>query len=521
MASISLENFVKQFDQQNSPVLRTNYSNVERAVLYIFTPRMVPDVTVRPYMYHFSPALTQKMADMVTDAVRISDSSYGGNFTMQSRLPGDPEADRAVAPAATGPLFSGRHFNDHHTGILVVDNAQFEGRALASGDNNRLVYSGVFLDEPYVNTPTGLVLNPRCPFVVTNVAHMGVKSIYGPGGESVHASVREVSDIVPVTISQRVSPERNYLMRPADLFSGSTLQDESGVMYDIPERTALSSQTHNVRINTALNTPREHISRIFMGVANNAVKQHQVANYPLHIGTNPTFVDDSITAQNINSGMADSSPYRTTGLQLNDLLTIQDLVIKYPGLPDSTQIIQVPYDLPESPMDDRGPTPTNVWTALLMNTIPPVMAMFGISDAIFRYDSYTEGAMSVFDNHPNWERMLMDTFIPMESAERQNSRWLQALKYLEDYVFPIIITHAGNFTALVKYSHAKECVVNLNLVDFTDVVNPGMTVNNTLFSGFQTPMVGTLEAATSNRNEIQDTVATLNAYADSVTRVVY
>jgi dTDP-4-amino-4,6-dideoxygalactose transaminase len=62
-------------------------------------------------------------------------------------------------------------------------------------------------------------------------------------------------------------------------------------------------------------------------------------------------------------------------------------------------------------------------------------------------------------------------------------------EFTSNYIFPIIINQVGNFSAMVKYSSAKECAVQLNLPDFTSVINDGVVMNNALFGGFQSPMV--------------------------------
>jgi hypothetical protein len=179
-----------------------------------------------------------------------------------------------------------------------------------------------------------------------------------------------------------------------------------------------------------------------------------------------------------------------------------DLVSKYPVLNYTTTIINVPWELNDSPMLADASNPINIFSSLLMSSIPSIMSNFGISDAIFRYDS-TDFSSSItsFMSTPKYELFMLETFIPEESQGIIKSRWESALKYLEDNIFPIITSQVGNFSVMVKYSSAKECAVQLNLPDFTSTINDGVVMNNALFGGFQTPMLVSQNLHSVNTDE--------------------
>ena len=140
-----------------------------------------------------------------------------------------------------------------------------------------------------------------------------------------------------------------------------------------------------------------------------------------------------------------------------------------------------------------------------------VMSSFGISDAMFRYDSVDQSSYSMYDNHPVYELWELETFVPEESDNDIKTRWELALKHLEDYIFPIIIEQVGNFSAMIKYSSTKECGVQLNLLDVTDEINDGIIMSNSLFGGFQSPLVASEELKNKNTQELSGVVQYVNA----------
>ena len=93
--------------------------------------------------------------------------------------------------------------------------------------------------------------------------------------------------------------------------------------------------------------------------------------------------------------------------------------------------------------------------------------------------------------------------MPDENTDVTRRRWEQALSYLESIIFPIITNKVGNFSAIIKYSSAKECAVQLNLPDMTSTINDGIIMNNALFGGHQTPMVISSNLKNHNLSEFE------------------
>ena len=77
-------------------------------------------------------------------------------------------------------------------------------------------------------------------------------------------------------------------------------------------------------------------------------------------------------------------------------------------------------------------------------------------------------------------------------------------------IFPIIIEQAGNFSAMIKYSASKECAVQLNLIDMYNIINDGVAINNSLYSGLQSPIVGSANVRDANARELHGIVDLVN-----------
>ena len=514
MAIISVRNRADNFSNRISTsrftLGKSRYDENTRATLYIFSPRQVPDVVVRSFVYDFTPEFSDEINTLVENTTLPTNGLTGFNYRAAFKMPNSRFANKAIAPDAYGSRFAGSVFDQLPTWFLVLDNVPFEGRYNPVGLQNRLLYAGVFLDDPVVERPGGrLVFNEGAQAIPTHMTHLNVKNIYSPSGSILKVSPMRDIDIIHPEMTIQSSPERKYLVRPDDLVDGLTFDTED-IQYYTPERSCLENFSAPTEVSTLLNNPREQLSTIVSGLAESVKSRNTIDKLP--IGMDVRMDDDfqfyNAFKQNLPK---DTQPDRFIGLRINEGILLGDLIKKYPMLKDNTQVFHLPWKLPDDPMDGSSPNAINIWSSLLMSTVPAVMSSFGISDAMFRYDSVDQSSYSMYDNHPVYELWELETFVPEESDNDIKTRWELALKHLEDYIFPIIIEQVGNFSAMIKYSSTKECGVQLNLLDATDEINNGIIMSNSLFGGFQSPLVASEELKNKNTQELSGVVQYVNA----------
>ena len=526
MLNYDLNTFNNRTNNGNLNTYNPSYNNDTRAVLYIFTPRHIPDYIVRGFRYEFNSEFLNKADSLINNQFsKFSPGSGLRNVLLENTR----EFHRAVSPDAYGNIFEGRYFGDFYTFLLIIDNAPFEGRYNPTPLNNRILYGGYFVQEPIANpTGTRLIFNESCAMIFTHMTHLNMKYIHTSNGSILSAKPMYDLDIINPYESQQVSPDRLYLSRPEDIVSNVVLNGDTSVQYVTPGSSCIASNPNTIKVNTQIHNPKEQLNNIVTGLINTKVEYesgalNSISNVP------GIMIDDDFTWNNsLQKNMAgDKIPDRMVGLDINSgQLFLGDVIKKYPILNHTTNIIEVPWDLNDSPMLADAANPVNIFSSLLMSSVPSVLSNFGISDAVFRYDSTDFNTNVItFNNSPVYELFLLETFTPEESQNSIRLRWEGALRYLEQCIFPIIIDQVGNFSAMIKYSSAKECAVQLNLPEFSNTINTGVVMNNALFGGFQSPMLvnqnlhndnteefGTLSALVQNNNSISSTTFARNRY---------
>ena len=465
-----------------------NYDNNTKAVLYIFSPREIPDYIVRGYKYSFDGSFYERADDIVNKQL----NSFNSDMAIRNQLLEDSrELHQAITPDAFGNLFEGKRFNQFYTFLLIIDNASFEGRYNPKALQNRLLYGGYFTDEPVTQSiGGGLTFNESCAMIFTHTTQLNMKNIYTGSGTVLSARPMYDLDVINPYESMQVSPERIYLSRPEDVVSNVVINADSAMQYVADENTCIASNPNIVKVNTQLHNPKEQLNYIVSGLVKTKL-DYETGQMNSVGNLRGVMLDDDLTwNQSLSKNMGSAIPDRMMGLDLRTQMFLGDLIYKYPILKYTTNVINVPWNLNDSPMLADASNPINIFSSLLMSSVPAILANFGISDAIFRYDSTDfNNTITTFNNRPMCEVFMLETFTPEESQDSIRIRWDGALKYLEENIFPIIINQVGNFSTMIKYSSAKECAVQLNLPDFTSVINDGVVMNNALFGGFQSPMV--------------------------------
>lgn len=517
MGVISVVPEFQKISNELSPaniVGNTRWPTTHNATMYIFRPHQVPDTTVRPFQFSFDTEFIEDLSRVVQDAGAQISGSVGGNFTMNAKLPGIESANRAVTPSTAGLKFFGSSMDGLYTFVLVIDNDSFRGRFGETKLMNRLLYMGVFLDEPYSNLNGNIVFNERCLALPTHFTQINVQPVTDAyGGSIIRVQPMHDTDIVHPQQMLQVSRNREYLLRPEDL-TDSVGYDSAGVSYSSPHQGYLGNRAESVRLNTLLNNPKEQLGKVVTGLAQTIQSMQLSDRLPAQVDVFNTHIQDDFTIfNNFKNNVKEELPNRMLGIRVDQPILLSEVLSQYPTLYDNTQILDVPFNLPTDPMDTEAPTAHNVWVSLLTSCIPAVFGTFGISDAAFRYCSTNPCAISTFDRHSIYELQHILTFVPQEDESIIHNRWIRALDYLETYIFPIITTQVGNFDVMVTYRSAGECMIQLQLMDCYDTPNDGVVITNGLFGGFQSPLVGNLAIKTTNSSEVSSAVQHLTSIA--------
>lgn len=501
MAIVNLSDFNRRIgDNAFNANAFTYTNNTKQGTMYLFKPRQVPDVVVRPYQYNFDSNFINDLVDVVDMSSKQISSLSGGNILGITQMTGSKSANLSMAPSAYGEHFSGKFYGDLWTCMIILDNVPFEGRYNPVDLSNRILYFGFCIDEPVVNNFGHLAFNDGCAIMFTHMTRLDVREIYGRNGRFVQSSPIADIDIVHPEVVLQASPTRQYYVRPEDLVSDNHY-DSEGYFYSTPGVSYLGNKNEVEMISTVLNNPKEQLSNIVTGLTKAITTKNTQSSFPFGPGVE---ISDSYSwTDNIRQNMRSSNTAdRYFGIPVHETVVLGDILGKYPVLREKTQIFEFPWSLQEQPMNCEAPNQINIWSSLLMSAIPSVFSSFGISDATFRYDSVNQGAMSIMDRVPVYEVYELYTYMADDSQVSIREKWNHALTYLENNIFPIIIEQAGNFSVMIRYSASKECAVQLNLIDAYDTVNDGVMMTNALYGGLQSPLVGSQSTKEYNSKEI-------------------
>ena len=515
MAMVSASDFVNMARESDFHInaSTTSYDLKQNAFLYFFTPRKVPDVTIRPYYYRFDGVFVDDLSNVVAKCYTDSMSSVGANAFQNAYMPGIDSANRSVVPAANGVQFSGSYYDQLWTFLLVIDNAPIKGRVRTAKLSNRLIYTGFCMEEPasMLHGIGKVLLNPNCLLIPTHFTHMNIKTIMSPHGVVTNPILEQDSDVLHPDhiIRSSINGDRSYLLRPEDVINTTGITSD-GYNYSVPELANLNTRTSAMTLDTITKSPKQHIHQLVSGMTKFVLERESSRMVSSDVNDHNVFGFDTATEfQRIKDNMTSKTADRILGIRLDHPIVLADVLAEYPSIEYNSQVIEIPFNPAECPMEDAAPNPINIYSSLINSSMSAILPRYGISDVMFRYASFNPMAMSMFENQSSCQVFDIQTFMPGESQDTINLRWQNALRHLQDHIFPIIIANAGNFDVLISYRSAGECFCQLQLVDMTDTINDGKIMTNGVFGGLQSPLVGTIDHRTNNETSIMETVGSI------------
>lgn len=495
------------FNAQQSMELRnTNFvNNDKRAMLILLSRKAIPDQVRRPLQYKFGGEFRMALQETLEKNANMAGPTNMFNATM----PDVAAARSAILPDAVGhPLYLAP-FADYWTFILVVDNDSGMSRAnLVSSVPNRMIYSGWVTDEPFTigNMGAGMVHNPAAVFSTTHHVTLSAHSIMTPAGMIQTIDTTGDYDYVPGMTAKNIMVNNSdlYSISPSDTINSITRDNEVGSFtLSAPD---VAAHRGSIELPTDLNSPTHHLQKIIGGIGD-AIRFSQTGQFNDSL--------DIFSGHDVFMDSLKTTMRNTHNSVLNELdpsmpFTFGDLMNRY-GTSLNVIPVNAPFESQVGLGDPMAPTARNVFTSLLADTIPGLMAQFGICEIAFSYDSYQRVPGGL--GSTNEERGVMNvqnigSLYPIPDAELQK-QFDTFVRYLKFAVFPIIQTNVGHFQLHAHCSICGVSLINLNLYD--EMPAAGFIENNTLLAGLCSPMLGNSINLQTNASEfvsvIDDTKA--------------
>lgn len=492
----NFETFTDRVDQFKAGNDAFNWTRAMKcARLYVFTPVVMANQFLRPYVYDFKQGL-KEMLSTTSEKLRKSLMGHATDSTLGT------EIYSAIRPSADGIPLDTSPLNQQWSFFLIADSRHMSSNPLLQDASpiQRLIATGYCSEEP-VNPSTGTI-NPHAYLVFTKTTTMHLVSSIGASGPTFIPRCGFDVDIVDDRVAQ-LAHQRLYTTTPKDLVNG--IHPSGGVDLIF---TPGDADVSNIKagpgfeakmINNTLNTPTNQLGDIVQCIESGYTTEEAFANpktnedeYPLS-GTgygnadDSTFSDDAfLTFKNLlQSSTAVSSRQSIDTSRPWPMEELCKVFVNVDVIP-----VQVPIASPWDASDQGRQTARNQMSAMLSSSLPNLLVETGLASMNFRYDSYSGPSAFEFGSSGGIFHPLGWSTIANCTPKQQETCVEQFKSLFIMHIVPIIKTARGEFTLMACLDVTGYILIDLEYLD--DGVLPGTDgwyETNAKLGGYMTPMM--------------------------------
>ena len=493
----NVDNFTNDMSKRSVPQSASLFGgNGKRAILYVFTPSMIPQQILRPYKYDFNGNLID---EIVSARDKLAQSVAPNGLGMTSA-----NVNGAILPNPNGiPLDMGT-LSSQWTFVLIIDTVPpaYNDRTVLHSPTRRIIATGFCSDEPinkYTNT-----INPNAVLMFTKSNMTYVTPSYGEAG---HASkIRNASDLDVVSeLNAMIAPTTPlYVGTPQDI-RGAVSAGVNGETFGTYGDLCLNNikQDQNAKlISGQLKTPKAQLGDITRAIdhaINFAMNTQECVQNPLM----PSSLEDpaDLAKDTFNTNVRGSvEMLPRNSIDTSKPMSMGNLTYIFPDLE------VVPCEIPVASAWDTttqdAMTARNSMSSMLSASLSALVPSCGLSDIMFRYASYTHAGPSAFDfNQGTWEILKFNTLV--ECSPRVQQANVEMFEhYFETQLVPILKLIRGDFDLMAYIDVCGYILIDLNYkADFGQQLGSGFYETSSRLGGFINPMVMDLD--TINHNSIQ------------------
>lgn len=492
MQNPSLNN-APSFNMGNSNIPETSvhseiqkYTQQTKLTLRVFSPRKIPTQVIRPMKYNF----TDEMIGTVLDSSDPSEVvGYNAPNETKSII------NEAILPGQGVPS-NMEVMSSRWTFMMTVD------QRMRDGATSRFIAAGYFRQEPVApNTiwQTNPVMNKNAEIVFTSSTTVMIRETVTPRGKK--------HDIAPYDNSGLANHEATnwsnkelYKALPSAIrdatrvgFQSDSDYGRCGSLVDFSAMD-LGYGPYSHRFPNSDNSPKHHLRKIIRAVDSGmmCVGGAGTTSFASSLDQDSTRFN-----QGVDSILAAGTDGQITASKFIDptnRYTIAELEKKFPEMDVVIHKLDTDPQWDVRPQDDY--TPQNVLSYMASNVISAVCSDLAIATVVFRYSSYQrqpDGTTGAWQFHD--ARLLTD------STDQQLQSTLMSFKIaLENDLFPIITTTAGNFDIMVRFDMVGQTLISLNLMEYGD--NDGWFETAGILGANTSPCLNTGEGVTGNMNQL-------------------
>ena len=483
--------FMNQNDNMQ-PSMNQFDVNQDEVTLIICSPRQINNLCVRPLMYNFNNGL-------IDDVCTNIDKKVTGHYkeTMWT-----PNMMKAILPEGNGQRIDTLNISSSWTFVLIINATPRGTKFKTTGSTKRFIASGICLTEPinpltmHMHKPT---INPNC---VLQILHSTTLAVCPSLGNNFNGNIKRCdADIhnIPQQTGQYYR-DPMYLINNKKLRESCVFDGTGGKLFT-PGKALVGADKETVNIPSYESSPKHDLNNtmeVLHSVAN-TVQTHRGIENSLMGYQNMDPYENFIT--NVDSQLTNTGVLNETsiGIDITVPHVLGELINRYPN------INVLPFDISAtgSSLHERPQTVLNnqnTMSSLVINCMNTITPYVGLSEVMFRYDSFTEGSnMMPGQRRGSWQlQHACELVMGNDQSLKYSLEQFKAM--MENDLFPILITTCGEFSLTCKYDLTGESIINLQFLD--EGVADGYYIHHNKLGGIVSPHIGTMDNLSHNSNEL-------------------
>ena len=473
------------------------HDQMKHAIMYVFSPNMVPTQVLRPYQYNFSGNFIDALSDTRENFRSIIKQPEG------TKLAND--INKAIMPNPNGIPLDTQTISQQWSFVLIADSQSpsSNGRLQTASPVIRTITTGYCSEEP-INPITGTI-NPHAILMFTKTSVTTISPSIGPHG----LQSKEICNNDISLVDDKVGMMTNQLLfsgTPRDLVKGFTYDRLNNNTISTPGDACLSNIKDgdgSKMIDNLLSTPSMQLGDIVQAIGTGiTTAETEVCGTTSALTPNAMSDPLDIAIDNFNLAVPGSDIVLMRGsLDTAHPMSMQQLCMFYPNM----NVIKVPVPAinswDSSPQDVQ--TKRNAMSSMLAASMSNLLAASGLASISFRYDSYA--GMTGFglgDKNGIFHPLDFATIIQSNDNEQVRAVNLFELLFKRNLV-PIVRTVGGEFTLMCHIDIVGHMLIDLLYRDEYGL-NPGEGWYETSgkLGGFTNPMIADQDTFNTNAQQL-------------------
>lgn len=465
------------------------------SVLYVFSPKHIPNQVIRPYTYNFNNALIEEL----TRDGNMREAC-GPRGTNRSNI------QLAIMPESNGIPLNTRTFNEYWSFVMIIDKAPSTSYTTGSvpGPGQRFIATGYFIGEGPISNlsmyDTSPALNPNAimAFTHTSLIYNNPRVINPMYGSQSPVSVNTDMDNVS-QLSGMMSNQDLYLLDPGNVRTYTQQMSPTERVQITPGQGAVSGLGNaSTPIPSRLKSPKHHLKEI-VDTIDSALAAEAKATVSSTISDTGSYYSDPHTTflNNFDQKIQSTRKFNPMGIQTEKPLSLGELDLMYPEMRFIPRITPNISQWEVRPQDIMSQSVT--FSSMVASTINTLAMNSNLAEISFQYNSWESGgALSCSEG--TWRVLRAGVLVGDDNAVVHAFETFKG--FMTTDLFPILRAVGGEFEMQIQYDTASETLVDLHFLDDFRQETGFVEIPNRL-AGLMTPIIGAINNAEHNAKELQ------------------